>query len=518
MRGWITLACALVVALLCTASAVPAAGSKHIYEVYTAKVDRDQARDIARAGYDVVADRQTAAGVELDLVLSSAERARLAGQGVRLDLKRLKNGLTLQEFAAAQAADGFEVWRSWDEAGGIRDELYTIAQRNPLTTKLEVIGHSVQGREIIALKVTRNARTLADGSRPAALYNSLQHAREWISVEVNRRLLHYFVDNYGSNAEVTNLVNTRELWFVLVANPDGYQYTFDTERNWPEHWNWDNEGSASLVSDETYRGTGPNSEPETQALKGLLDRLQFKYMVNYHSAAQQLLLPFGWQESTPSPDNPIFIATSGTDHNPAIPGFDVGLSSDELYITNGETTDYAYAADKTLAVTPELSEGCDGCGFEFPDDETLVQEEFERIRPHAVNVARSVTDLTNPVSNLGVTLAPFYTHQDQLDPQMSNMPLTDFRFAYSYGDPQPVRVLARRNLGAVSLEYQINGGTWQTTTTAEWTGGDRWGEVRGVYYHIVGGTITGTHPGDTVTVQFKDSDGPATSEPFTYGH
>jgi hypothetical protein len=541
MRAWITLAGALVVALLCTASAVPAAGNKHMYEVYTAKVDRDQARDIARAGYDVVADRQTAAGIELDLVLSSAERARLAGQGVRLDLKRLKSGLTLQEFAAAQAAGGFEVWRSWDEAGGISDELYDIAQHNALTTKLEVIGHSIDGREIVALKVTRNARTLADGTRPAALYISLQHAREWISVEVNRRLLHYFVDNYGTNADVTNLVNTRELWFVVVSNPDGYQFTFDSERlwrknlrdnngdgnitvgdgvdpnrNWPEHWNWDDEGSATLQSDETYRGIAPVSEPETAAMKGLLDRIKFKYMINYHSAAQQLLLPFGWQESTPSPDNPIFVATSGTDHSPAIPGFDVGLSSDELYITNGETTDYAYAADKTLAVTPELSEGCVGCGFEFPDDEALVQEEFERIRPHALNIARSVTDLTNPVSNLGVTLAPFYTHQDQLDPQMSNMPLTDFRFAYSYGDPQPVRVLARRNLGAVSLEYQINGGAWQTTTTAEWTGGDRWGEVRGAYYHIVGGTITGTHPGDTVTVRFKDSDGPATSEPFTY--
>ena len=73
----------------------------------------------------------------------------------------------------------------------------------------------------------------------------------------------------ASNAEVTNLVNTRELWFVLVANPDGYQYTFDAERLWrknlrdndgdgqitvgdgvdlnrnyAEHWNYDNEGSS----------------------------------------------------------------------------------------------------------------------------------------------------------------------------------------------------------------------------------------------------------------------------------
>ena len=63
----------------------------------------------------------------------------------------------------------------------------------------------------MALKVTKNARTIADGSRPAVLYSSLQHAREWISGEVNLRLLQYLVDNYNKDAEVTNLVNTREL-------------------------------------------------------------------------------------------------------------------------------------------------------------------------------------------------------------------------------------------------------------------------------------------------------------------
>ena len=144
---------------------------------------------------------------------------------------------------------------------------YQIAQSNPQNVQLEVIGHSLQGREIIALKVTHGAG-MPDGSRPAVLYSAAQHAREWISVEVNRRLLHYFVDNYGVDPDVTDLVNTRELWFVPVANPDGYQYTFDIERLWrknlrdnngdgqitigdgvdpnrnfDEHWNYDNEGS-----------------------------------------------------------------------------------------------------------------------------------------------------------------------------------------------------------------------------------------------------------------------------------
>ena len=36
--------------------------------------------------------------------------------------------------------------------------------------------------------------------------------------------------------------------------------------------------------------------------------------------------------------------------------------------------------------------------------------------------------------------------------------MSDFRFTVSYGDPQPVRVLAKRSLGAVTLKYRVNGG------------------------------------------------------------
>ena len=37
----------------------------------------------------------------------------------------------------------------------------------------------------------------------------------------------------------------------------------------------------------------------------------------------------------------------------------------------------------------ELSEGSDGHGFVFPDDDTLVQKEFERDLPFARSMAKS---------------------------------------------------------------------------------------------------------------------------------
>ena len=71
----------------------------------------------------------------------------------------------MSEQAAAQAAAGFTVWRSWDEPGGIRDELYRLARDNPQLVKLVVLGRTYQGRELIALKVTQGARGVRDGSR-----------------------------------------------------------------------------------------------------------------------------------------------------------------------------------------------------------------------------------------------------------------------------------------------------------------------------------------------------------------
>ena len=64
---------------------------------------------------------------------------------------RNDQGQTVSEQAELQALNGFTVWRSWDEPGGIRDELYDIARRNLQIIKLEVLGHTSQGRELVAL-------------------------------------------------------------------------------------------------------------------------------------------------------------------------------------------------------------------------------------------------------------------------------------------------------------------------------------------------------------------------------
>ncbi|HVK26532.1 MAG TPA: M14 family zinc carboxypeptidase [Actinokineospora sp.] len=518
------------------AQAAPTAES---LEVYTVRTAPDKAGELARDGYDVVASRTVGDQVEVEVVLAESERDQLTGRGLDVKVKRTKDGKTTKQLAAEQAVNGFTVYRSYDEPGGIRDQLYALARANRNLVKLEVLGHTGQGREIIAVKVTQGAPGIADGARPAVLYSSTQHAREWISTEVNRRLLNHYVNRFkAGDPEIKQLLKDTELWFILVANPDGYQYTFDSERLWrknlrdndgnnvttigdgvdpnrnfDEHFDYDNEGSSSTSSSETYRGASAASEPETQAMQGLIDRIKPKFQSNWHSAGQWILYPQGWQTGSPEADNPIYVALAGTDATPAIAGFDPGISSDELYVTNGETTDYADTNAGTVAFTPELSEGCEGCGFVFPDDPALVEAEFQKTLPFSLSLARSATDPANPKSAVGITAEPFYLDQAAIDQENSPLSMLDFTFDVSYGDPQEVRVLAKKSLGAVTAKWEINGVVHSAPTT-EWAGGERYGVGNSNYYHVVTSHVTDTTPGDTVKVWFEG--GGKTSPSFDY--
>ena len=536
-----TLAGIAVAGLLLSLMSMPGASAQddEALDVYTAEVSGEEAGLLSAQGLDVIAGRPSGAGVAVDVVLTPDEARQLRARGIDVAVKKNKDGRSARQLAVEQAAFGFDVWRSWDERGGIRDELYDLARRYPQLIKLQVLGRTHQDREIIAVKLTQGARGIADGSRPAVLSTSLQHAREWISVEVNRRLLHWYIDRWLANdRQVRQQLRERELWFVLVANPDGYQYTFENERLWrknlrdndgdgqitrgdgvdpnrnfPEHFKYDEEGSSSLVSSETYRGPSAASEPETRALISLYDRVDFAFHVNWHSFGEWLLYPEGWQIATPSGDDPVYFALSGNRDNPTIEGWEPGLSSDVLYVTNGETTDYAHAERGTLAWTPELGEGePTGGGFVFPDDEAQVQAEFEKVLPYARDVVTSATSPAEPVSHLGLKTKPFYLQSD--DTYKAGLPQSDFTFDLSYGDPQEVRVLARRSLGDVDVHYSINGGPVQSAPTEEWNGGDRYGGQTSVHYRVMSGFVTGTEPGDSVEVWF--SGGGETSDSFTY--
>ena len=97
------------------------------------------------------------------------------------------------------------------------------------------VGTTHNGVPILALKVTKDAREVADGQRPAILYSATQHAREWLATETDRRMAHLFIENYGGTGpavdedgdalagvtkeQITQILTKNELWFVVGREP-----------------------------------------------------------------------------------------------------------------------------------------------------------------------------------------------------------------------------------------------------------------------------------------------------------
>lgn len=531
--------------------AAPAAAAPPAYDVYEGDVTPPQLEEIIELGVDrhdlrierLPGERGPKAKVRVEAILSPGQARRLRGEGVEMGPKDTGGGDTVAQRATALVEEGLSVFRPYSGPGGLKAEFAQAAREHPKLAELQTYGRTVNGQEIVALKVTRDARKVKDGKRPAVLYVGAQHAREWITPEMIRRLMHHVLDGYERDRDIRRLVDRTELWFVPVANPDGYDFTFqdgqrlwrknlrdndgdgaiapgdgvDLNRNYATKWGYDNEGSSPEPSSETYRGPSPSSEPETKALDGLVGRVGFEFLVNYHSAAELLLYGTGWQVATPTPDDLISIALAGDDAEPAVPGYDPDLSA-ELYTTNGDTDTHMTERHGTLGFTPEMStceaasesvpgdewEAADcGSGFEFPDDEGLVQAEFEKNIPFALSVAMSADDPDDPESSVGRTAPDF-----QVD-----------SFDVSYGDPQTVAVTAKRALKATRMWYRINGGRPRSDRVREWRGGERYGDENDRYYAELRGEVRGAKAGDRVEVWFtgaKPGRGLVRSDPFTY--
>ncbi|HEX6336095.1 MAG TPA: M14 family zinc carboxypeptidase [Jiangellaceae bacterium] len=521
------LASALVIS---TATAQPGPESQARLELYRASVDATQFEQLVSGGYDIAHVEETADGYAVQVVLRPNEANRLNRDGFEFEVVRNADGLTAQQAADEQKRRGFKVWRPWDGPAGLEQQIRSVPEEYPGLAELHTIGQTHEGRDILAVRVTSDVANTPLNERPAVLYQGTAHAREWIATEVTKRTMLHFLEGANNDPEVQDILDTSELWFVPVVNPDGYQYTFDHERLWrknlrdndnngvidsndgvdlnrnfPEHWNYDEEGSSSQFTSQTYRGPEPMSEPETVANAALFNMADFRFAISNHSFGQLLLYPQGWQVQTPSADDPIYVALTGTDDDPVVEGFDPGPSAD-LYITNGEFTDWAHATQDVLAWTPELSEGCPGCGFVFPDDPKLVQEEFKRNLQFAINVAKSAPTPDDPVSHMDMSVDGLYLDIADVDPWKTNHPSTDLKVEVSHGggSTQPVEVLAKRSLGDVTLHYSINGGAEATLSTSPSPDGEVYGgnNAYNTYFQYLRAEIPGISVGDSVEYWF----------------
>lgn len=93
------------------------------------------------------------------------------------------------------------------------------ATNHPDLCKLHEIGESIEGRKILALKISDNPQ--AEEDEPNLFYSSSIHGDELVGYILMLRLIDYLLTNYNAVPIVTELLNNTEIWINPLANPDG---------------------------------------------------------------------------------------------------------------------------------------------------------------------------------------------------------------------------------------------------------------------------------------------------------
>ena len=298
----------------------------------------------------------------------------------------------------------------------IESQMRALAKIYPRYATFTVIGESIEGRNIAALKIT-DISIAAEEKVQAVMFGGY-HAREWIAYNFVHMLGEYLITAAFHNESKTltaegvaydlsprKLLAGAEVWVVPAVNPDGREYTkinrdwrknrrdngngtFGVDLNRNHSYKWGdlrNNGSSGTPSSYTYRGVAANSEPETQAVCRLMYSLPSPNMViSYHSFGQLILYPWGWgtETSTHGYEN---LETLNPPEYEYINGIAVTMaafikevhgedyraaeSGAGLYAANGNSQDWIYAVFEIPSYTFELRPTGHPHYFQLPEDQ-----------------------------------------------------------------------------------------------------------------------------------------------------
>jgi len=353
----------------------------------------------------------------LDVIVNEKEISALRSKNIRFDVliedmyryydgqpklsksdqKQIQSVSTVKGFGFGSMGGYY----TYDEVVAQLDSMY-IYFPNLITPKVS-IGKSIEGRDIWMVKISHYLAE--NGENPEVLFTALHHAREPEGMMVVLYFMYYLLERYDKDAEVTYLLDHRALYFIPVVNPDGYAYNqkirpdggglwrksrrlnpdssygVDLNRNYSYKWGYDNIGSSPAPGAETYRGAGPFSEPETQAVRDFCLQHHFQLALNYHTYGNYLIYPFGYNSQV-TPDDSIFrrYASDMAHYN----RYTYGTNMQTVhYAANGDADDWMYGEqttkDKIIAMTPEVGSSSDNF---WPTMDRIYPLAQENLRPN----------------------------------------------------------------------------------------------------------------------------------------
>lgn len=284
-------------------------------------------------------------------------------------------------------------YADYKTAAQIWYRLESLAAAHPETVNMWTFGQSIEGRDMRAISISRPAKA-GSPCKPVMFVNGLQHAREWINVMSTVYYIEQIMTNPSNDPRIDALLDRMDFVFVPISNPDGFEYTWTTERFWRKNRrdnkdgtfgvdlnrNWNYQWGVSLphgsagnnnTNSAVYWGPAPFSEPESTAIANLL--LQYpnvRAALDVHSYGQLLLHPWGYTPDG-SPDDSAFnaIGLAMKADIAALYGknYNHGRSYTAIYPTSGASIDWYYAIGGAWAFTFELR----GPSFAPPPNQIL---------------------------------------------------------------------------------------------------------------------------------------------------
>ena len=231
---------------------------------------------------------------------------------------------------------------------GIIDLADSLAAFFPTICKKYIFGYSVQNRQCAALKISDNVDV--DEPEAEVMFDGGIHGDEIGGAENIIRFARDLCINYGTDPDITYLVNNREIWLYLMDNPDG-RYNMsrynangvDLNRDWGYMW------------DQWGGSPGAFSQVESRALRECMYTNQFVVHTTYHSGTQIISYPWSYRPNAAPDQNSInqmavlYSSVSGYSYLPYGQGYNV------MYPINGSTKDGNYGMMGSISWSIEIS-------------------------------------------------------------------------------------------------------------------------------------------------------------------
>jgi hypothetical protein len=368
-------------ALACLAVALAPDGSPRRRSAIRVDCSTADACELAESVALDVWSEHRGPGMPLDVVVDARGLAKLDAAHVTwqllepdIDAVARAEAARLRRPAAQQPADWFADYKDYR---AITERMIELATLAPDRVTMHGIGSSLDGRTIWALRI-------GNGKTPM-LINGTQHAREWISAMTTTCVADRLVREYDKDPAIRAFVDGTELWIVPVVNPDGYQYSWSSDRYWRKNRRggygvdlnrnfsvgWGGSGSSGRRGAQDYRGEAAFSEPESIALRDLAMRENIALHVDFHSYSQLVLYPWNYA-GQPAKDRDRLRAIGDRMASAMFAQHEKRyalMQGVELYPAAGTLSDWAYGEASALSFTIELRPKMGRGGFVLPPEE-----------------------------------------------------------------------------------------------------------------------------------------------------